>query len=792
MNFQSKQTMPRFFIVALVLGLAGFCAILRAVYTMTIDRERWVGMKEILVKQGRVLKAKRGQILASDGRVLAASLPEYSIYIDYMSVEKDSAQRAKDQDRRDSILRISVDTICLEMKRLFPDIIPEKLKEHLLEGRKQKARNWPVYVDGVTTLKLKKRENKRITYLEYSQLKDLPLFNLRSSTNFESVNLRKRPYGDLARRFIGDFRDTARYGLELTYDSVLAGIPGSYHYEKVLDKRLTVIDRPAVDGCDIQTTLDIDMQEICEDALRAQIEKDQSALGLCVLMEVATGDVKSMVGLSRHSDGSYHEDLALAVTELYEPGSVFKPQSFLVALDEGKIKLTDGVDTGNGIYMYGRVPMKDHNHANGGYGYLSVPMIIAKSSNVGVSRLIYNAYHDDPRKFVDGLYRIGSAEDLKVPLPGYKKPRIRRPGEGQYWSSTTLPWMSIGYETQVTPINTVTFYNGLANNGRLLRPRFVKAIMKDGKVVEECPVEVLREQMARPEAIRDIRTCLEVVTTVKGVGHAAGSKKFPTAGKTGSAQVWGKHGKTGELFVTFVGYFPADKPLYSCIVCFRKRGGGGGLNCAPVFRNIAETIMARDSLRDIALVKENLPPSTNKMHYHGDLSTAGRLFHTVGIPAASLPQDQTVLAWGQLEEHEGVIDVSYDETKGNHVPDVKGYGLRDATYRLEQLGLRVKTKGVGKVTSQSLPAGHECKPGEVIELVLAVDKPRKNRYVPAEPAQPADVTPGPHHDNPTAASAEPEVKPAQDKKKEKTQVPASSAKKKESKPVPDSGKKKKP
>ena len=399
------------------------------------------------------------------------------------------------------------------------------------------SKYWPVYVKEVTTLPLKKRENRIISYIDYTEVKKLPLFKYTSSLNPIKIDMRTRPYGNLANCTVGKFKDTPRYGLELSFDSVLRGRDGEYHYQKVMNRGLPIIDRPVEDGCDVQTTLDVNMQQIVERALEEKLSEIDAISGVCILMEVATGDIKAMSSLSRHKDGTYHEDRALAVTDLYEPGSVFKPQSFLVGFDDGLIKITDQVDIAGGIYNFGNRKMKDHNWRSGGYGVLTAEDIIGKSSNVGVSVLINRAYHDNPRKFVDGLYRIGSAEDLKIPIPGYMKPRIRRPGEGAYWSATTLPWMSIGYETQITPINTLNFYNGIANNGRMVRPRIVKAILRNGEVVKEFPVEVLREHMAKDEAVRDVQKCLRNVTTV-GVGKPAASKLFPVAGKTGTAQIW--------------------------------------------------------------------------------------------------------------------------------------------------------------------------------------------------------------------------------------------------------------
>lgn len=781
MNFLSKKIMRRYFVVSFVLGVAAACVVAKVGYLMFAEHDRWIGVSQIQVKQGRTLPAKRGNILAADGRVLAASLPEFYINLDYISTENDTAWsredrylkdttlnkslnlacqevhdvfpktdvaklrqqllqdwRVKDQYRRDTVLFKYLDDICRGMHRIFPDIDPAALRKHLIEGRRERSRYWKVYVDEVTSLKLRKNENRRISYVEYSEVSKLPLFNLRSSANFEKVEMRRRPFGELAIRTIGDFKDTARYGIEMTFDSVLAGKPGKYHFQKVMNRRVVQIDTPAIDGCDVMTTLDVTIQEICEKALSDKLAELGAISGVCIVMEVATGDIKAMTGLTRHADGSYHEDTALPVTDIYEPGSVFKPMSFLVAFDDKKITMQDQVDVGGGVYNFGNRKMRDHNWRSGGYGVLTVPQIIQKSSNVGVSYLINKYYHDNPTAFVEGLERIGVKEDLKIPLPGYQKPRIRRPGEGAYWSSTTLPWMSIGYETQLAPINTLNFYNGIANNGRLLRPRLVKAILRNGQVVKEFPVTVLRKQMARPEAVRDIRTCLEQVVSI-GLGKAGGSRNFPVAAKTGTAQIWTGKGRTSEYFISYAGYFPADKPLYSCIVCIRKTApaSGGGM-CGPVFKRVAESIMARNHVTDYTQARDTTLYK-RPVTLAGDMAATARLFNTLGVKyQASMPLSQTDAVWGESDGSNANMVLNATEAIAGVMPDVEGYGLRDALYRLEKMGLRVQTEGVGKVRKQSIPAGQKVKRGQTVRLTLGEQKREHRR--PAAARSEADTS----------------------------------------------------
>lgn len=713
MDFPAKQVAKRYAFVASVLVLAGFAILGKAMYTMTVKKDYWLAVGDRFVKENDTVPPTRGNILADNGEVLAASLPEYKLFMDYMSWEKDSVRREKEQAKRDSLLTAKADSISEGMHRIFPDIDPVAFKQHLLEGREKKSHHWPLY-------------KKRVTYIQYRQCKELPLFKLSPNTggfHVEEIKTRKNPYGRLAIRTIGDLykgKDSARTGLELSFDSVLRGKPGIAHRQKVLNRYLTIIDKPAEDGCDIMTTLNVGMQDICEKALGDKLREIEAQSGVCILMEVGTGDIKAMTSLQRMADGTYAEVNPDAVKNLYEPGSVFKPMSFLVGMDDGFIKMTDVVDVGCGIKeMYGR-KMRDANWRSGGSGVVTVPQILQKSLNVGVSTLIDRYYHNDPRKFVEGIYRIGVAEDLQIPIPGYAKPRIRMPKEdGSNWSKTALPWMSIGYETQIPPITTVTFYNGIANNGKLVRPRLVKAILKGGEVVKEFPVVVLREQMARPEAVKNIQDCLESVVSV-GLGKKAGSKYFHTSGKTGTAQIWTKNGFCSEYLISFAGYFPSENPLYSCIVCIRKGApaSGGGM-CAPVFRRVAETVMAQRRSSDYSTARDTLN-CMQPVVCAGNLQAAETVLDELRIARnGDLPEQEGSLPWGVCQTRQDGLTLSTVTGEESHtVPDVKGYGLRDAMFRLEKAGLRVKVKGVGRVSAQSLKPGTTIEAGQEIELVL--------------------------------------------------------------------------
>lgn len=703
------------------------CAIIgQIVYLKTYKKDYWLEVAARYKRTNVEVPAKRGEILADNGEVLAASIPEYRLYFDFMSSEKKPKRREKDQNRRDSILRVNMDSICEGMHKIFPDIQPRRFKAHLLKGRKKKRMNWSLY-------------KRRVTYLEYLRVKQLPVFRLsayRGGFHVDKYESRKNPYGKLAKRTIGDLygaKDSARYGLELYCDSVLRGKPGVSHRERVFNKFLYVTDKMPQHGLDVQTTLNVTMQDICEQVLKRSLEAIQARdigdvnFGVVILMDVATGDVKAMTSQCRVGDGSFHETQNRAVSTLQEPGSVFKPMSFLVAMNDGYLNINDEIDTKNGINeMYGR-KMRDFNWWSGGFGVLKARQCIQKSSNVGVSGFIDRFYSDNPARFIDGIKATGVADDLHLPIPGYAVPRIKDPREKKrYWAKTDLPWMSIGYVTQIPPISTLAFYNGIANGGKMMRPRFIKAYLKDNEVVEEFPPIVQRERMASPQAVKDVATCLREVVTL-GVGKKAGSKYVSVAGKTGTAQVWVKSGRTRRYFVSFAGFFPYEHPRYSMIVCIDKEGvAGGNSMCGPIFREVAERVMALNHRQNYSASCD-----TTKMFYPqvdaGNLAAAAAVLSDLGVPHSYAEVKVKDKVWGNAQTEANGVLLHPVVTLRNEMPNVLNNGLRDAIFRLEQLGLKVSVKGAGKVVEQSIAPGEPIKAGDEVELRLAVLNDKKRR-----------------------------------------------------------------
>ena len=719
MDFPGKKIIPRFFVVAVLFLLVGLAVLVKAVYIMTAQKDYWMEVDARFQRQGVPVPPTRGEILSDNGEVLAASIPEYKLRMDFMSGETDSARLVKDQARRDSLLDLYMDTICNGLHEIFPDIDPAEEAKHLREGRAKKKKNWPI---------LHKNPQRRVSYIDYRRVKALPLFDLppyRGGFHVETFETRKNPYGKLAARTIGDLYggiDSARSGLELGLDSILRGKPGLSHRQKVLNKYLTIIDQPATDGLDVQTTINIEMQDICEQALREQlinVEETSGGVefGVCILMEVKTGDVKAITSLSKMKDGSFHEIQNRAVSNLMEPGSVFKPMSFLVAFNDGFLHMDDKVNTGGGIVeMHGR-KMRDHNWSAGGYGTLTARQCIQKSSNIGVSTFIDRFYGKNPQKFVDGIKATGVADDFHLPLPGYATARIKSPKDPT-WAKTDLPWMSIGYVTQIPPISTLAFYNGIANGGRMMRPRFVKAYLRDGQAVQSFDPVVVREHMASASAVENVKTCLREVVTL-GVGKRAGSKMVEVAGKTGTAQVWSAAGKTSAYLVSFAGFFPYENPEYSCIVCINKTGAAsGGGQCGPVFKRVAEMIMSQRRLTDYRTVSDSTGVALPKVSA-GNMEAAQSVLSFLRINYKDETGREGGTVWGKSRIGKQSLEFVGMEQNLSEVPDVRDFGLRDAVYCLEKRGLVVKTRGVGRVVSQSLPPGTKFEPGQEIVLTLA-------------------------------------------------------------------------
>lgn len=715
-KFDHKKVMPRYSAIAIIMTIFAIAVVGKALYIMTAKHDYWMKVAERQKKDSVTVKPNRGNILSCTGQLMASSLPEFKVFMDFKAL--------KDAEN-DSLWDAKQDSICLCLHQIFPNLSESDFKKHLTEGRAKMSRHWPVYP-------------KRVDYNTFTEIKDIPVFRLKpyqSGFHWEEYNARTRTYGSLAGRTIGAMygaKDTARFGLELSYDSILRGTNGIVHRRKVRNKFLDITDTPPIDGADIMTTIDVSIQDLAERSLIDELKEINANVGVAIVMDVPTGDIKAIVNMEKCFDGEYREIHNHAVSDLLEPGSVFKPASILVALDDGVVDTTYHVETGGGIWpMYGR-EMKDHNWRKGGYGMLTLAQTLWYSSNIGVSRIIDDHYRNNPEKFVKGIYRTGLHDDLKIPLVGATPARIRMPHRnknGQYdnWAKTSLPWMSIGYETQIPPISTLTFYNTIANNGKMMRPRFVSKVMKNGETIMEFPPEVMRQQIAKEKSIKELQTILEQVVSV-GLGKKAGSPNFKVAGKTGTAQISKgaggyKSGGTSYL-ISFAGYFPADAPRYSCIVCIQKSGlpASGGTMCGKVFHEISEGIMAQSLKVDVKDARDSASVFVPDVKA-GNILAANYVLSHLGIKtnanwSGSYADGNPI--WGKAERvGNHSIKLIREKQYGKAiVPDVTGMGARDAIYNMESRGIKTQITGRGKVVKQSLMPGTVIKKGAVCSIVL--------------------------------------------------------------------------
>lgn len=702
MTPEHKSMTLRYTFFVLIMALLAIAVIVKAGIIMFAERQYWKDVADRFVRENVIVFPTRGNIISADGKLMASSLPEFRIYMDFKAGGV----------KKDTMLMNHLQEICEGLHRIFPDQSAAEFRRTILKGRKLGSRNYLLYP-------------KRISYIEYKEVKKLPVFSLnRYSSGLHELayNQRKKPFGSLAMRTLGDlYPDTAlgaKNGLELTYDKYLKGEVGITHRQKVRNQYLNIVDKAPVDGCDLITTIDVDMQDIAEKALVDQLTNLQAEAGVAIVMEVKTGEVKANVNMTRAGDGKYYEMRNLAVSNLMEPGSTFKTASIMVAMEDGYITPDYEVDTEQGIVNMHGSRMRDWNWYKGGYGVINVTKILEVSSNIGVSRIIDKFYGNNPQKFIDGIKRMSIDTPLNLGFVGEASPKILGPKE-RYFAKTTLPWMSIGYETQIPPIYILNFYNAIANNGKMVKPKFVKSITKDGNIIKDFPTETINEQICSEHTLEQIQMILKSVVA-NGLAKPAGSKLFSVSGKTGTAQIsQGKAGyKSGgtKHLVSFCGYFPSEKPMYSCYVAIQapKASPSGGIQAGSVFSKIAERVYAKHLFFDLAQAKDStsimIPDTKN-----GNLKETAYILDELDI---KYNKPGNNIEWCKASDESDNVLLSELNINEKLIPNVRGMGAKDAVFLLEERGLRVRLSGMGKVVSQNIPPGSTARKGQTITLTL--------------------------------------------------------------------------
>lgn len=636
------------------------------------------------------LESNRGGIYAADGRLLATSVPYYEVRLDTRST---GLEKGAFMD--------NVDSLAYCLSNLFHDLSTTAYKRKLVNAFKR----------GERFLLLKRRVN----YMQLEEMKGFPLLRRgRYKGGFIVLqnNIRIHPHGGLAARTIGYLSKSERgnvVGLEGAYDDYLTGTAGLRLMQKVNgDLWMPVDDENEVepeDGKDIITTLDVNIQDVAESALKRQLALHEAHHGTAVLMEVATGEVKAIANLERTASGDYKETYNYAIGESTVPGSTFKLASIIAALEDGAVKLTDTIDTGEGVVYYYDQKMKDSHE--GGYGKLSVAEVFEKSSNVGISKIITDHYGDDPKRFINRLYRMNLNEPLDVEILGEGKPMIKYPGD-PLWSGITLPMMSIGYEVQLTPLQILTFYNAIANGGEMVKPKLVKEVRYRGKLVEKFKTQVINPSICSRATLKKVQRLLRGVVE-QGTANNLNNPNYAIAGKTGTAQIanrdYGYRDKSKISYqASFAGYFPADQPKYSCIVVVNAPSRDvyyGNLVAGPVFKEIADKVYATSfdmhkvSTVEVDEIKIPYTKHSFKPELLGALKALNIRFDTTDVRSnwvVTRAKDSTV--------------VVHNEFVGDEVmPNVVGMGIKDALFLLENMGIGVSFQGRGTVLEQSIRPG---------------------------------------------------------------------------------------
>ncbi|NLI71862.1 MAG: transpeptidase family protein [Bacteroidales bacterium] len=713
MTEPGKKIIGRFAIVYILIVMFMGVIVYNILKIQTVERDNWLELGKKNDKKDFIVRPNRGNIYSADGQLMASSIPTYYVYMD----TRVPALHVKEG----RLFYENVDSLAESLANYFKDKSKAAYKRDIIKAYNQKKGEYQFY-------------KGRISYAQLKDIKKFPLFRLgrnRSGLLTKEMFRRVKPYTTLASRTIGDiYADETKggkNGLELGFEEYLKGTPGVSARKKVANRWQEVVQVEPIDGMDIISTIDVDMQDIAEKALLEKLKEIEAQTGYAIVMEVKTGEIKAIVNMDRNRDGSYSERRNGAVSDRVEPGSTFKTVSLMAVLDDGKAKLTDVIATGNGLYRFGPATMRDHNAHRGGYGDITLEQALNASSNVGISRTVVNAYGKNPGKFVEKLYKMGMNEPFELHIPGTAKPWIRHPNDKSvYWSATTLPWMSIGYEVQVAPIYTLAFYNAIANNGRFLEPLLVKSINQNGIVVKEFTARVINEQMCKPSTVKDVqKALLGVVESPKyGTGKIVHSPHVRIAGKTGTAQIskgsagYTAGGKSHQ--VSFCGFFPYEDPKYTCIVVIREPRIGypsGGAMSGVVVKNIAERITSIDTTSTIIDFKNDSTlkftakePSLKPGKSAAIQTVMNTLNHPVTVPAEE---------WVRVKEENKSVQLEPIEVEDRVIPNLRGMGAKDAVFLCEEAGLRVNFSGIGKVVSQSIPAGTKVKKGQTIALVLA-------------------------------------------------------------------------
>jgi len=672
-----------------------------------VEQDKWQTIAKENALDRKIIKATRGDIYAENDVLLATSVPSFKLSFDPMIAS-------------DSLYRTNIKILCDSLSNHFQDKTSEEYYRKINDARLAKRR----YL--VLT-------NRLINYYEQQRIEKWPIFKMGTSRGgviFEKIDKRTYPFGELAERLIGriDEKGDGIVGLEKSFDDTLGGINGDALYQKIAGGHWKPIQtnsrvRP-VDGFDIYTTIDINMQEIVNKQLRDGLEKYEADYGCAVVMDVKTGYIKAMANLNRKvidsTNTSISEIYNYAIGDLAseDPGSTFKVASALALFNHTDIQMSDTVETGNRRFRYGDAVMTD----DGPGGRLTVQQAFEYSSNIGVSKLMnlhFNQNDQQRNLLIDYFNKLWLAQPLNFQIVGEAQPLFKRPTDNT-WSGTTIPWMSIGYESKVSPLQILTLYNAIANNGVMMKPQIVKEIRKANRKLKRFSPIILNQQIASPEAMRRVKTILRGVVQ-RGTARLIDSRDYQIAGKTGTSQK-----RVGRVYkkiykTSFAGFFPADDPKYSCIVMIynpKKGKRSGGTIAAPVFRRIADQLHARDvEMRKIVTsgTFDRVDISNFPIKHIGNKKDLDIIAKELGIVTVD---SSGTMDWVKPIPRKVAVQWKKHKMSSRGVPNVIGMTLRDALYVLENRKLQVSFAGRGRVKSQSVMPGAAMPSDGKILLIL--------------------------------------------------------------------------
>jgi cell division protein FtsI (penicillin-binding protein 3) len=703
-NFRDTVLLRVYAVTAIVVVVA-VAIFVKAFIISTRDGARWRKEADKRYIQNREVPGERGNILAEDGALLATSIPYFEVRMDF---------GADGLSKEEFVAKLDSLAWCLTAYLTPEKTTTDEWKNYLWAHFVSKSRYELIKND--------------LTFQQLSVLKTFPIFRDGRSNGFISIrtNRREHPFKMLGLRTLGYTKDELKIGLEGRFDKELSGGKESVPMIRVGgDVWVPLGDLTDIEprnGDDVVTTLDVNIQDITQTALIRSCETFQAEHGTAIVMEVKTGKIKAISNVSRTKDG-WWEDYNYAVGVRVEPGSTFKLASMLALLEEKAVRLSDTVDIEGGRHTYSDVVLEDHERTR--KNLMTVKEAFSASSNVGVSKLVYNYFNDKRQKYIKHLQDFNLTIPTGVELEGEQPPNIKNADDAT-WSGITLPWMSVGYELEITPLQLLTFYNAVANDGVMMKPYLVSEIRRYNETQKYFKPTIVNKKIASPDALAQARELLEsVVELPGGTAYHLRTPQYRFAGKTGTAQLNyskdrpGKH--TGGYSGSFVGYFPAENPIYSCIVVLSKPKTGhyGGAVAAPVFREIADKLISSNiALSEPLNIKGKPVPSAailpDDVGFKGDIL---KMLQNVGLKheIGGTKEDD----WSALKVKSDTLNV-VTRNIGNkkQVPSVVGMGLKDALYLLENRGLRVSFSGYGKVVAQSLNPGSVAFPGNVIAIKL--------------------------------------------------------------------------